>query len=543
MIEGGPAPCDEGVIRAGRCPCSETPARGAWVLAATILGSSLAFIEGSVVNVALPAIQDALGATAPEVQWVINANLLFLGSLILVGGSAGDRFGRRRVFALGIAIFTASSVACGLAPGISSLIAARAAQGVGGALMVPGSLAIISATFSEAERGKAIGTWAGFSALTTALGPVLGGWLVDALSWRWVFFVIVPPAIVAMAITLWRVPESRDEAQKPLDVWGAVLATSGLSALAYGLIASSDRGWTALPVLGSLAAAVILLVGFTAREARAPAPMMPLGLFRSPTFSGANLMTVALYFALNGALFFLPFNLIQVQGYSATAAGAAFLPFTILMAGLSRWAGSLADRYGARRPLIAGPVVAGAGLALLALPGIGDGSLGSYWSSYFPGIITLGAGMTLAVAPLTTVVMNSVAEGQQGIASGVNNAASRVAGLLAIAALGVVAIGTFATELERRTEVLELTPAAREELLASAASLAATEPPSSTSADLERRVNAAIDQAFVATFRRVMLISAGLAWLSALCAALLVRDREQRTRGPAAAPARRLRDE
>lgn len=326
-------------------------------------------------------------------------------------------------------------------------------------------------------------------------------------------------------------------------MWGAVLATAGLSALAYGLVASSDRGWTALPVLGSLAAAVILLVGFTAREARAPAPMMPLGLFRSPTFSGANLMTIALYFALNGAPFFLPFNLIQVQGYSATAAGAAFLPFTILMAGLSRWAGSLADRYGARRPLMVGPIVAGAGLALLALPGIGDGSLGSYWSSYFPGIITLGAGMTLAVAPLTTVVMNSVAEGQQGIASGVNNAASRVAGLLAIAALGVVAIGTFSTELERRTAALELTPAAREELLASATSLAATAPPSSTSDDLERRVDAAIDQAFVAAFRRVMLISAGLAWLSALCAALLVRDREQRTRGPAAAPARRLRDE
>jgi MFS family permease len=336
----GRAPCDEGVIRAA----SETPGCAArarpWVLAATILGSSMAFIDGSVVTVALPAIQADLTTSVAGAQWVANAYMLMLGALILVGGAAGDRFGRRRVFALGIAIFTAASVACGLAPNTAALIVARAVQGIGGALLIPGSLAIISAAFPADERGKAIGTWAGFSALTTAVGPVLGGWLVDTLSWRAIFFINVPIALLTLGLAFWHVPESRNASDDGTVDWrGALLAMLGLAGLVYGLTAASDFDWMDPMVLGVLLGSGLALAIFVWYEARAPSPMMPLGLFRSPVFSGANAITFLLYFALGGILFFLPFNLIRIQGYSATLAGAAFLPFTLIMGGLSRWSG------------------------------------------------------------------------------------------------------------------------------------------------------------------------------------------------------------
>ncbi len=522
MIDAHQSPCDEGVIRAGAeaaggCAEADKP----WVLAATILGSSLAFIVGSVVNVALPAMQAALGASAVQMQWVINSYLLFLGALILAGGSAGDHFGRRRVFAAGTLVFTGASVWCGLAPDVTTLIVARGVQGLGGALLVPASLAIISATFPKEERGKAIGTWAGFSALTTAFGPVLGGWLVDAASWRWVFFVVVPFALLCLALTLWRVPESRDEDAGPLDWLGALLATAGLGAFVYGLIASSEAGWGSPVVLGALIGGVLLLAAFLWREARSRHPMMPLGLFRSSTFSGANLMTLLLYFALNGALFFLPFNLIQVQGYSATAAGAAFLPFTVLMGLLSRWAGGLVERYGAKRPLVIGPLVAAAGLALLMLPGVG----GSYWATFFPGLVVLGLGMTVSVAPLTTVVMNAVGDEQAGVASGVNNAAARIAGLLAIAVLGVVALGVFSSTLDARLAQADASPKAEEVVWQAREDLAAATVPTGIPTEEQRVLEAAVDAAFVESFRWVMGLGAVLALLSALAAAGMIEAR------------------
>ncbi|HML13078.1 MAG TPA: MFS transporter, partial [Xanthobacteraceae bacterium] len=320
MIGFGRAPCDEGVIRAGReaAPCAER-ARP-WVLAATILGSALAFIDGSVVNVALPAIQSDLNAAIDGAQWVVNGFMLMLGALTLIGGAAADRFGRRRVFAAGVILFTAASMACGLAPNAGALIAARFVQGGGGALLVPSSLAIISAAFPQETRGRAIGTWAGFSALTTAAGPILGGMLVDASSWRAVFFINLPLAAVTLAIAFAHVPESRDDAAHGLDWRGGLLATLGLAALAYGLTAAAQRGWEDAAVLASLVASALALVAFVGWEARAAAPMLPLGLFRSPVFTGANLLTFLLYFALSGAFFFLPFDLIHVQGYSATRA-------------------------------------------------------------------------------------------------------------------------------------------------------------------------------------------------------------------------------
>jgi len=346
-------PCDEGVIQAAPECAPRASDIGPWVLAATILGSSMAFIDGTVVNVALPVLQTDLNASATQVQWVVEAYSLFLAALILVGGSLGDLFGRRRIYAIGITLFTAASVLCGLSPNVIFLIIARAVQGIGGALLVPGSLAIISASFDKERRGRAIGTWSGFTAITSALGPVLGGLLVQYASWRWVFFINVPLAAIVLGLLFWRVPESRDEEDREsLDWWGALLATLGLGAIVYGLIESSDLGLGHPLVLSALVIGVAALIAFLFVEARTATPMLPLSLFRSKTFSGANLLTLLLYAALGGALFFVPFNLIRVQGYTPTAAGAANLPFILLMFLLSRWSGGLGGPL--RREIAAG---------------------------------------------------------------------------------------------------------------------------------------------------------------------------------------------
>src|SRR5256714_14644232 len=358
MANIGRQPCDEGVIRSGRAakPCSK--ASGPWVLAATILGSSMAFIDGTVVNVALPALQSDLHATVPDVQWVVESYALFLAALLLVGGSLGDHFGRRLAFVIGVCLFAIASVGCGLALNVNQLIAARAVQGVGGALLVPGSLAIISASFDEERRGQAIGTWSGFTAITTAFGPVLGGWLIEHVSWRAVFFINVPIALVVVLISLRHVAESSDEEKARVDWIGAILAVLGLAALVYGLIESSRLGVTNRSVGIVLVLAVVLLIVFIFVEARRPHPMLPLALFRSPVFAGTNLLTFLLYAALSGTLFFLPLNLIQVQHYSPTAAGAVLLPFIIIMSLLSRWSGGLVVRYGPKLPLVIGPLIA-----------------------------------------------------------------------------------------------------------------------------------------------------------------------------------------
>lgn len=490
-------------------------------MAATILASSMAFIDGTVVNVALPALQSDLHASVTQVQWVVEAYALFLSAFLLLGGSLGDHYGRRRVFLLGVVLFTLGSAGGGVAPGIVALIMARAGQGVGAALLVPGSLAIISASFPETERGRAIGTWSGFTAITAAIGPLLGGWLIEQFSWRAIFFLNLPLALVIIWLSLRHLPESRNEShQGELDWLGAFLTVVSLGGLIFGLIESSRLGFAHPAVESALGGGLLLAACFIAWEAHAPAPMLPFSLFRSRNFSGANLLTLLLYAALGGTLFFLPLNLIQVQGYSATAAGAALLPFILLMFLLSRWGGGLVERYGAKWPLVIGPLIAGLGFALFVRPGIG----GTYWATFFPAVVVLGIGMTTSVAPLTTTVMNAAAANRVGLASGINNMVARAASLFAIALFGIVMVHTFARSLTREIERMQLPPGDAQILNSQRSNLAAVQFPATIDPATRRRMKEAVDTAFVQGFRVVMLIGAGLAVGSATIAFLVIRE-------------------
>jgi EmrB/QacA subfamily drug resistance transporter len=520
------APCEEGVIRSAPDTAPSPAHVGPWVLVATILGSSMALIDGSVVTVALPVIQQDFNTSATTVQWVVEAYSLFLAALLLVGGTLGDRFGRRRIFSSGMVVFILASIACGFSPTVLFLILARAVEGIGGALMVPGSLALISASFSEDQRPRAIGTWSGFTALASLLGPVLGGWLVQYASWRGVFFLNVPLAAIALIVLFWRVPESRDEeASGRLDWWGAMLETLGLGALVYGLIQAGSLGLGNPVVLGVLAVGVVALIAFLWVEAHSSAPMVPLTLFRSPTFSGANLLTFLLYGALSGITYYLPFNLIQVQGYSPTLAGAAFVPFSLMMFLLSRWAGGLVNRFGAKLPLVVGPLITALGFALFAVPGITSGP-GSFWTTFFPAVVVMGLGMTITVAPLTTAVMGSVEQRHAGTASGINNAVSRVAGLLAIAIFGLIVLAVFTSSLDSHVATLHLSPGVQQAIEVQSNKLAAITLPTDVSSQTQMALTNAIDESFVSSFRLVSLICTMLALASALSAWVLVAGKQ-----------------
>lgn len=527
-------PCDEAAIRAGVAAPDCGRAARRWVLVAAILGSSLAFVDGTVVNVALPAIQRDQQATAAQMQWVIEAYALLLAALLLVGGSLGDHFGRKRVFTIGVAIFTLASIACALADSVHALIVARGVQGAGAALLVPGSLALISAAFPERERGRAIGTWSGFSGVAAAVGPVLGGFLVDHYSWPWAFLVNAPLGAAVIAIAAWRVPESKSPAAGTrLDVRGAVLATVALGGIVFALIEAPVQGWRATPVLLAASAGVTAAIVFVLVEQRTPAAMLPLHLFRNRDFAGANLLTLLLYAALGGSLYFLPLNLIQVQGYSAAAAGAALLPFIAIMFTFSRAAGALVERSGPRLPLMLGPILAAAGFALLALPGVSGPA--HYATTFLPGIVVLGAGMTLTVAPLTTTVMNALGQEIAGVASGVNNAVSRTAALLAIAGLGLVLAGVFDRRLETRLAEGQVRGEVVDAVRAQRDRLAGIEIPREVDAPTRAAVVQAIRGAYVDGYRAVMVCGAVLALLSA-AAALLMIGRGTRHRAGAAVP-------
>jgi MFS family permease len=390
---------------------------------------------------------------------------------------------------------------------------------------VPGSLAIISAAFDEKSRGQAIGTWSGFTAITTAIGPVLGGWLVEHASWRWAFFINLPLATAVIAISVWRIPESRSACAGRVDWPGAFLATVGLGGVVTGFMESVNLGWRNPLVYGSLIVGVGCLIAFAVVEANLASPMLPLELFASRSFSGANLLTLFLYAAIGIVFFLLPLNLIQVQDYSATAAGAAVLPLIFLLFFLSRWSGGLVARYGPRGPLIIGPLIAAFGFSLFAMPSVGD----SYWKAFFPAVVVLGFGMAVTVAPLTTVVMNSVIEDRVGAASGINNAVARVAGVLAIAILGIVMVKVFGSQLNYALAHLSLPAAILKELQADEIKLAGLQVPAGLSPSTQNAIRESIRGAFVFGFRIVMLICAGLSLASAAVALFMIRDTATRS--------------
>jgi EmrB/QacA subfamily drug resistance transporter len=504
-------PCDEGVIRSAGAAVSCSAESRMWILAGTILGSSMAFIDTTVVNVALPALQARFHATVVDVQWVVESYGLFLAALILVGGSLGDLWGRRRMFLAGVSIFAVASSVCGLSQDIHQLIIARSVQGVGAALLVPGSLAIISTSFDEKSRGRAIGTWSGFTAITTAIGPVLGGWLVEHASWRWVFLINIPLAAAVIGISLWRIPESRNADARSVDWSGAVLATVGLGGLVSGFVESVNLGWKSPLVFGSLIVGGGCLVAFLLVEAKSVSPMLPLALFDSRSFSGANLLTFCLYAAIGIFFFVFPLNLIQVQGYSTTATGAAILPLILLIFFLSRWSGGLVARYGARLPLILGPLITAMGFALFAVPSVGN----SYWKAFFPAVIVLGFGMAVTVAPLTTVVMSSVSQDRAGTASGINNAVARVAGVLAIAVVGIIMVAAFGSRLNDSLTHVPLPSGEMRQIQANISKLADLQPPAEIDDPTRFVIKEFIREAFVFGFRIVMLVCAGFSLASA----------------------------
>jgi EmrB/QacA subfamily drug resistance transporter len=499
-----------------------TPTRR-WTLVATILASSMTFIDGTVVNVALPALQAGLHATMTDVQWVIEAYALLLGALILVGGSLGDQLGRKRVFLSGVAMFTAASVACGFAATPGMLIAGRALQGTGAAFLVPGSLAIISDAFEEAERGRAIGTWSGFSSITTAIGPVTGGWLVEHVSWRAVFFLNVPLAAIVLILSLRFMNESRDPSRASrIDFIGAALAAIGLGGVVFGLLEWPPLGGGHPLVLGAIGIGVCSLVMLLIVERSAESPMLPLGLFSSRPFTLANALTLLLYAALSVVMFLAPLNLIQIQHYTATAAGAALLPLPIIMFVLSRWSGGLVARVGSRLPLTVGPAIGALGLALYARPGIG----GTYWTTFFPAVVVLGFGMAVTVAPLTTTVMAAVDPRHAGVASGVNNAVSRVAGLLAIAIFGVALAAAFDARVQPGLDRLSLSATGRQEVDAELRKIAGADVSNASLAPSQRReVRALVENGFVGAFRLVMLIAAALALAAAVFGFAMTTER------------------
>ena len=517
MINSQPSSFDEATIRSIPSTRTCAPSAKPWVLLATILASGIANINGSVVNIALPAIETDLATSVAVIQWLINAYTLFLSAFLLIGGAAGDLFGRRRILLVGITIFAAASLWCGLSPTVAQLILGRAIQGAGGALMIPSSLAIIGATFDQSERGKAIGTWAGFSALAAAIGPLLGGWIVDHFTWRGIFLITPLLALPTIWIALYKLPESRDDAAKGgLDWRGSLLAFGSLGSLAFGLISAPVLGWSNELVILALPGGLLLLAAFIWQEAHSGAPMLPLGLFRSRTFSAVNLLTLFLYAGLAGLFFFLPFALIQVQGFSATLTGTAFLPFTLIMGALSRWSGGLLDRFGAKWLQIIGPAIAALGMALLALS-VGSGS---YWATLVA-IAVLALGMVVSVAPLTTTVINAVPTHQTGIASGINNAVSSVANLLAIAILGAVALGVYNRELDKNLEMKVVSGDVRQAIERAKGQFVVAPALSTVQGDDRRVAEIVIKRSLAKTIRFTMLACALLALAGAACVALL----------------------
>ncbi len=448
-----------------------------------------------------------------------------LASLILVGGSLGDKLGRKKIFMIGIAIFIISSVACGLSPTVDWLIGARAVQGIGGALMIPGSLSIISATFHKKEKGKAIGTWSAVTTLVTVGGPILGGALGDAGLWRAIFYINIPIGLISLLVLHFKVPESSDDSiEHRLDYAGAITVALGLALLTYGFLEIPELGWTHWQVLASLVVGAIFLIVFIVVEQRNSNPMVPLNLFNNRTFTGANVLTFLLYAGLAIAMLFLTLNLIQVQGYRQMQAGMTMLPFTFMMASMARWVGGLVDRYGPRWLLVSGATLAGFGFFWFSQVGL-TGGPEDFWSTYFPGILIFGLGMSLTVVPLTTTVMASVEDQHSGTASGINNSMTRTASVFANAVIGALAVVLFTNFLSPSVQAMNFSSATEQAVMQQATNLGDAQVPDSVPIEEQSKVKRAYEQSFIAMFDQIMYISAGLAWLSAIAAFVLIKDK------------------
>lgn len=495
---------------------------GKLILFATILASGMAFLDGTVVNIAIPAIQAKLHATLGDIQWVVNAYALILSALIMISGALGDKFGRKRIFLYGIGLFSVSSFLCGISQNITELIIFRGLQGVGAAMMVPGSLSIINASFEEKVRGSVIGLWSGFAGGLAAIGPFLGGFLVQIFGWSSIFFINVPLGILALFITLRFVPETKNHEFRSIDYAGTVTIFLGLLGLTYALINQPTLGWQNPSVFAPFIGGIALLIAFIIIELKVKHPLVPLEIFHSNLVTGANLATLFLYFALSGVIFFLVLNLQQIQHFSPILAGIGLLPTILLITFLSGPAGSLADRIGPRIPMIVGPLIVGIGMSMFIIPT----THANYFFTFLPGLILFGLGMSLVIAPLTKSAL-SVDTKFSGSASGVNNAVSRIAGLMAVALLGAIVLSLFGTKLVQAMKTSSLTTSEKQQILTQKGDLGGIAIPSTFSLQSQKIAKAAIENSFVYSFRWAMGINAFLAFLSAGVSFIFIRPKKK----------------
>lgn len=499
---------------------------GRWTMLSTILASSMAFIDTTALNVILPSLQTDLKANGTDLFWVLNSYLLMLASLIIVGGSLGDKLGRVKVFKMGILLFTIGSLLCGLAPNITVLIVFRTLQGIGGAFMIPGSLAIISAVFSKEEKGKAIGTWSAAATMVTICGPVLGGALADIGLWRLIFFINIPLGLVSIYILHFKIPESYEPGASKIDWWGAILLTLSLCSFTFSLLEVPELGYAHWLVIAGLLIGILLLVIFIIVERNISDPMVPLALFRNITFSGVNLLTLFLYGALGGIMLFLSLNIIQIQGYSQFQAGLTFLPFSLIMLAMARKMGRLTDQHGARRFLIMGPTIAGIGMLWLAMVGRTQGP-SEYWTTYFPGFIVFAFGLSITVVPLTTAVMASVGENQSGIASGINNSVTRIAGSFTNAILGAVALYLFSGFVMEQVNTLNVSEIIKKEVMEEIAKFGEAQANKAYEISLQKKINRIYENGFLITYRWTGFFSAAMAFLSSGIAFFMVGEKKE----------------
>ena len=491
------------------------------ILAATILASGMAFLDSSVVGIAIPTIQAKLNATITGIQWIVNGYTLMLCSLILISGALGDRFGRKRIFVYGIGLFIFSSFLCSISHSINQLVIFRIIQGIGGAMMVPGSLSIINSSFEEKYRGYAIGIWSGFAGGVGTLAPLAGGWLVQSFGWPSIFYINIPLGIIALVLAFRYVPESRNDESTQIDIVGSIFIFLSLLGLAWGLISVPDLGWGNPMIITSLLGGIIAFIYFIIVQKKSSHPLVPFSIFKSSLVVGANLATLFLYFALSGVIFFLVLNFQQIQHYSPIIAGLAMLPTILLITFLSGKGGSIADKIGPRLPMILGPLIVAIGMGLLIIPG----THANYFTQYLPGLILFGLGMAFVIAPLTKSAL--AVEGKySGAASGVNNAVARIAGLLAIALLGLIVVSLFEGQLSQKVMSSSMNSSAKQQIMIQQDKLGGIEIPTNFNLQTKRIAQSAIDDSFIYGFRWAMGINALLALISAIISFFTIHNKK-----------------